>query len=358
MSAADSWQNLCSAIESVWPASRYRDIGVVVGCSGGADSVALLTALSELAAAGSSEAPERGFLIAAHFNHGFRGQESDADAEFVRELADSLGVKCQIYRGQSTRADEASARDQRRSFFADLMRREGCRYLALAHSLDDNVETFLFRLLRGTGPIGLAGIDRFRSLGDDPQTSDFVVARPMLQLRRAEIREALRYRGIAWREDSSNRSSQYHRNWIRNQVIPMIQGEFPHVVPAIGRTIEGQREWEIVLRAAADRWLEKFHIRDNPLTFCRLDRVGLAADDGDRLHSQAVAIEAFRKCWHRKRWPLMPMDQVRWTRLFEMLNGLGPDSINLAGKISVTRDDVSVTLTRDGSVAAGRPMSG
>jgi tRNA(Ile)-lysidine synthase len=152
------WHHLCEAIQAAWPVWRYRDVGLVVGCSGGADSVALLRCLVELARGPSSETAPAGFIIAAHFNHQLRGEDSDADADFVQKLAVDLGVSFEIQCGDGSRRDEAATRDQRRAFFGDLMRQSGARYLGLGHSLDDNVETVLHRLMRGTGPVGLAGI--------------------------------------------------------------------------------------------------------------------------------------------------------------------------------------------------------
>ena len=250
------WDQLRNAIQSAWPASRYRGVGLVIGCSGGADSVALLRCLVELARCDSSDTSAAGFIVAAHFNHRLRGEESDGDAHFVEQVAHDLGVRFEIRCGDGARRDEATARDQRRAFFGDLVRKLGARYLALGHSLDDNVETVLHRLMRGTGPAGLAGISPFRPLSDDPGGSDFVVVRPMLAIGRQAIRDALRERGHRWREDLSNRSTEYRRNWIRNELVPMIQTQFPSAVPAIARAIDGQRQWSETIGICVDRWLE------------------------------------------------------------------------------------------------------
>ncbi|QDV46393.1 tRNA(Ile)-lysidine synthase [Stieleria neptunia] len=348
MTIPPPWQNLRDAIESVWPVSRYRDVGVVVGCSGGADSVALLRGLVESVRHPAAAAPP-GFIVAAHFNHQFRGRESDADADFVRQLTEQLAVPLEIQCGQAAEQDEQSARNHRREFFHAVMRRHGARYLALGHSRDDNVETVLYRLMRGTGPLGMAGIAPFRPFSDDPSGSDFVIARPMLDLGRDQIREALRSIDAPWREDASNQSNAYRRNWIRNELVPAMQSQFPQAVPAIARAIQGQRQWRDALQPVIDRWLAAVQIQEKPLTLRRLDRIGREAETDPTatpLGDQAVAVEALRRCWQRSGWPLRDMGQFHWTRVFEMLAGRGPDAWTLPGAIEIRRDSWAVTLVR------------
>lgn len=341
------WHNLRKSIESAWPASGYQGVGVVVGCSGGADSVALTRCLVEIARDAAGTSPPQGFIVVAHFNHRLRGDESEGDADFVRQLAGELGIRFQMASGDGDRRDEATARDQRRIFFGDVLRRCGARYLALGHSLDDNVETVLHRLMRGTGPAGLAGISPFRRLADDPNHSDFVVARPMLGVRRQLIRDAMRKQGYEWREDASNQSLEYSRNWIRGELVPMIESQYPESVPAIGRAIEGQRQWSETIDANVDRWLEIMLVQPDPLVIQRFDRLEMCDGQADSLVSgQAVTIEALRRCWHQSNWPLQAMGQSQWKRVFEMLRGDGPDVIALPGSISARRDDQTVTICR------------
>ncbi|MCA9136643.1 MAG: tRNA lysidine(34) synthetase TilS [Planctomycetales bacterium] len=350
MTIPGAWQRLCESIEANWPVSRFRDVGVVVGCSGGADSVALLRALVELVGRDSDALPARGFIVAAHFNHRFRGDASDADADFVRQLAGQLGVQFEIHTGDSDARDEQSARRDRREFFRKTLRRSGARYLALAHSLDDNVETILYRLMRGTGPAGLSGIAPFRPLSDRADASDFVTARPMLDLGRSTIRDALIEQRFPWRDDESNGSNEYRRNWIRNKLIPLIQTQYPDAVDAIGRAIDGQRQWQRALQPSVDRWLEAIQITDDPLVLRRLDGIqsfGEALRGGRESCDQAISTEALRQCWHRLGWPLRAMGQSHWQRLFALLCGDGPDAITLPGAILARRDGQTVTIDRE-----------
>jgi len=236
-------QELISQIGSAWPPQRFRDVGVVVGLSGGADSTALLIALGKLADTPSPK--PTGFLVAAHFNHGLRGQESDADQQFSADLAQQLGIRFATARSmshstsqstaQSTKpcSDEATMSAQRMQFLTETAKQHGARYVALAHSLEDNVETVLHHLMRGTGPAGLCGIGSPRSVDDD-----LVLVRPMLEISRDKIRAALQSIGQTWREDSSNAATHYSRNWIRHELLPLNQTLYPAAIPAIDRAIQ------------------------------------------------------------------------------------------------------------------------
>jgi len=357
MSEADerfvAWQALSEAIEQVWPVRRYRDLGVVIACSGGADSVALLRALDERIRQWPSElGPPRGFLVVAHFNHRLRGQASDSDAKFVGELAAELNLPFETAAGDGQRVDEQSARQDRRSFLAQVAKRNGARYIALAHSLDDNVETFLHRLMRGTGPAGLCGIAPFRPLADRGPERDFVLARPMLAVRRQSIRDALCERGFRWREDQSNARSDYRRNWIRNELLPIICSEFPDAVAAISRAIDGQRQWAESLSEFVTPWTEAMVIGVNPLRVRRLDRAGDWAGDlvglginSNWILSRAVVTESLRRQWMVRGWPLQSFGQAQWELIYQLLSGSGPDKVTLPGAIELRRHGESVTFS-------------
>jgi tRNA(Ile)-lysidine synthase len=164
-------------------------VGVAV--SGGADSVFLLHALREL----SPVQP----LLVLHLNHQLRGAESDADAAFVADTASALGVPCEVSTanlGSIPDNLEQAGRRARLMFFRDVLARGEVKRVATGHTYDDQAETVLYRLLRGTGTQGLRGIL--------PVTHEGIV-RPLLDCRRSEIELWLRERGIRWREDSTNR---------------------------------------------------------------------------------------------------------------------------------------------------------
>ncbi|OYP29497.1 tRNA lysidine(34) synthetase TilS [Rhodopirellula sp. MGV] len=349
------WEHLLSDIEGLFPAGKYFNVGVVVGCSGGADSVALLRAVVDLArreirkrfaVSKESELPMPGFVIAAHFNHALRGNESDQDESLVIALAEELGIKAVTARGDGTLADEKHTRDERYRFFGDVMRQYGARYLMLGHSLDDNVETVLFRLLRGTGPIGLAGIAPFRELSADERGRDFVVARPMLQSRRELIREALVSENHSWREDGSNRDLAYRRNWIRNELLPQIGGQFPGAIESIARAIDGQRQWSESIKRLSRQWVDVFVIAEEPLQIRRLDSVDHPESVPSILADSSVCVEALRHCWQRCGFPLGKIGQSHWRQCFELWHGRGDDRVHLPGGIEATRDASQILFRR------------
>ena len=170
---------------TAWPPIGWHDMRVLLAVSGGADSVAMLHAMARLKTTGN------GRLEVAHFNHHLRGQESDADEAFVAGLAAQLGLACHVghateHLGAGDRRGslEAAARTARYDFFRRLAEQQGARYLVTAHTADDQAETILHRIIRGTGINGLAGIHRVRVL-----SPAVTVMRPMLGVRHSELLE-------------------------------------------------------------------------------------------------------------------------------------------------------------------------
>lgn len=179
---------------------------VICALSGGADSMALLTALQQLRG-------ELGITVrAAHFNHGLRGAESDADEAFVREFCAQNAIPLTVGHGSLPNASEDTAREARYAFLQSLG-----GTVATAHTADDNAETVLMNLLRGTGLRGLAGIP--------PKRGNII--RPLLGVTREQVIAFLTAHGIPWRTDSSNEGDAYRRNRLRHQVIPLLKAENP-----------------------------------------------------------------------------------------------------------------------------------
>ena len=178
-----------------WSARRPRRECWCVALSGGADSVALLLALW-------ANWPERrGQLVALHFNHRMRGRASAADAVYCRQLCRALGVPLKSGAWQAAPRDgasEASAREARHEFFTQEMAKLKCTALWLAHQQDDIAETMLMRLARGSGTGGLSAPRPVARIGRR------IHLRPLLNLPKAKLLEALRTTGVDWREDGSN----------------------------------------------------------------------------------------------------------------------------------------------------------
>jgi tRNA(Ile)-lysidine synthase len=188
-------------------------IGVAV--SGGADSVVLLHILHRL---GMS-------LVVLHVNHHLRGAESEEDEAFVRSLAGSLGIEIKVQHSAAVRGNlEQEAREVRREFFLRSMAECGLRRVALGHTRSDQAETVLFRLLRGSGLAGLAGMR--------PVTREGLI-RPLLTTSREEVRLWAKTEGLAWREDTSNANLEFARNRLRHQTIPTLRKEYNANLEAI-----------------------------------------------------------------------------------------------------------------------------
>lgn len=191
---------------------------VSVAVSGGADSVALLRILLELR-------QELGVVLTvAHFNHKIRGQEAEADQRFVANLAQRFDLEFHsgagetpAYARQRKISLETAARELRHAWFAQLVRGGKTDKIATAHNQDDQAETVLMRILRGTGIRGLAGISA--------QTQKAVI-RPLLAITRTEIEEYLRNLGQSWRDDSTNKDLHHARNRIRHELLPVLQRDY------------------------------------------------------------------------------------------------------------------------------------
>ena len=194
---------------------KIWNIGLAV--SGGADSTALAVVL-----AGMQQ--QLGFrAIVLHVDHGLR-PDSAADARFVKRLARELGLPFHGTRVQVVRARgeslEMAARRERLAFFARMVRRLKLDAIATGHHADDVAETFLMRLARGSGAAGLAGLKRISHV------DGITFIRPLLDLRDTELRDFLRRRNIAWREDATNADTSILRNKVRHVVLPWLKANF------------------------------------------------------------------------------------------------------------------------------------
>ena len=218
---------------------------VIVGVSGGADSVCLLFVLLELQ-------QTIGFdIVAVHVNHGLRGKDADADESYVKRLCAECGIPCECYfanveliaknRKQST---EEAGRELRRECFQKAL----CKYqgtkIALAHHQNDSAETFLFHLARGTGLRGLGGIA--------PVNGN--VIRPLLCVGRGEIETYLRDKQISYRTDQTNESDLYTRNRIRNHILPYMEHEInTKAIEHMNETMEQLRLVQSYLEAQVEK---------------------------------------------------------------------------------------------------------
>jgi tRNA(Ile)-lysidine synthase len=220
---------------------------VAVAVSGGADSVALLRLLMELRL-------ELGVVLSVvHFNHGLRADESDADAQFVTLLAQRNDLELHCDRGDVTKhaasrhlSTEAAARQLRYQYFWRLLEEKKLSRIATGHTLDDQAETVLLRLVRGAGTRGLAGIYPQLSVGGSQFPASIV--RPLLTTRRTQLEAYLKEIAQEWRDDSSNRDLRYARNRVRHGIVPRLERSLN---PAVRETLAEMAE---IAQAEEEFW--------------------------------------------------------------------------------------------------------
>ena len=198
---------------------------VLAAVSGGPDSVCLAHHLAEIRRRHGFE------LRLLHVHHGLRGREADRDAEFVRKLGKSLGLPVQVVSVEVKRRAQArgkgleeAGRELRYAALREAARRQRCNKVATAHHLDDQAETVLLNLLRGTRLSALGGIPPRRPLGPNLE-----LVRPLLAIRKSEVLAYLRVHGLKYRLDRSNLSERFTRNWLRRRVLPELETRQPRV---------------------------------------------------------------------------------------------------------------------------------
>ncbi|MCJ7669177.1 MAG: tRNA lysidine(34) synthetase TilS [Dehalococcoidia bacterium] len=296
---------------------------VVVGVSGGADSVCLLHVLAKW---------QKGLgikLHVAHLNHQLRGVESETDAEYVSELAGSLGIPITIdrqdvaaYRTERKCSIEEAARELRYAFLARVAREVGANRIAIGHTRDDQVETILMHILRGTGITGLCGLapcspmayaSQGMSLRASPlslraKRSNLLVIRPLLDITREETASYCQEHQLAPRIDSSNLSPSFFRNRLRLQLLPFLRQYNPSVDQALLRLADIAKEdsafieqqasgvWDEVARQENNTiYLDKKQIASLPIALQRqLLRAAVTKLAGDTRDIEASHIEAAR----------------------------------------------------------------
>ena len=225
----------------------------LVAFSGGADSVALLHVMSE-------DAKKRGYtLYVAHFNHKIRGEDAERDAEFCRAKAEKYGLPFFLGEAdvpalakQNGNSLEMEAREQRYSFFEKIMREHNIPLLVTAHHADDNIETVLLHILRGSGTAGLCGITPHRDFA-----TDLHLCRPMLRATKREILDFCSDNGLSYVTDATNDDTTYERNAIRKDVVPTLRSLRPNLADVFTRLGENAAETEDFMTETARRFIER-----------------------------------------------------------------------------------------------------
>ncbi len=225
---------------------------VIVAVSGGADSVCLLDILYQLRGRFGVD------LVVAHFDHGLRPGEDKSETEFVVSLARNLDLPFKTGRAgallyKETSSLEERAREARYQFLEEVRANIGAKKIALGHNLMDQAETVLMRLLRGSGPSGLAGI---------PPARNEKVIRPLIELGREEIEGYLEERGLRYISDPSNLDTRFFRNKIRLELLPHLKKYQPRIVEILGKTAKIMRTDEAWLEEEAEGWIDRVGKRE------------------------------------------------------------------------------------------------
>jgi tRNA(Ile)-lysidine synthase len=322
-----------------WPAEHWRDVTVLLAVSGGADSVALLRAIKALKTEGA------GGLVVAHFNHHLRGIQSDADQQFVVALCETLQLESVVGHAPpmpspaGDNVPEATSRAARYAFLQDVAERRGARYLATAHTADDQAETILHHILRGTGLAGLAGMPRTRVLA-----AAVTLVRPMLEVTRGEALAYLASLGQPYCEDESNRDLQFTRNRIRHELLPLLARDYSaSVVESLLRLGALAADAQHVIDGLVEPLLQRSSISSDA-TRVTLDCRALAGQDRHLVRELLLAV------WRRQTWPLQAMGFAQWNLLAEMaLAPAGDPSLRkqvLPGAITAQRQGEQLVLAR------------
>ena len=312
--------------------------GILLAVSGGADSVAMLRCFAALSEQTSTY---KAAIQVAHVNHALRGGESDRDAVFVRELADRFGfayhetrLTPEMFDTDDSGSFEAAARKLRYDFLQRTAEQNSLRYVALAHNADDQAETILHRILRGTGIAGLAGIPPFRPLGEV-----VTIIRPMLPFSKKQILAYLAAVDQPFRTDSSNAETHYTRNKIRNDLLPQLAATYNHnVVEALVRLGSQAADWAAYIRSQTEALFDRAAIIQSHKTLVQVEPLA----DVPTL----LIRELFVMIWSRQHWHLRDMTFTHWERLAEMTvpQTQTPQKQTFPGNIIVERTDVQLIV--------------
>lgn len=310
-------------------ASKWQDLRAILAVSGGADSVAMLRSFVALR-------PDDGIgdLHVVHINHGWRGEHSDGDQQFVVDLCERWNIECHCIGVSTGRGTEEEARNQRYQVFREKACELGARYVLTAHTQDDQVETLIDRIFRGTGLSGLQGIPRTRKLD-----LGITLLRPMLSHRREEVINYLEDLGQDYRQDSSNQTLDYKRNRIRNELLPLLKLHYhSEADQAVLRLKEMASELFEYLSTDAKNLVEQ------ALVSCGNKQITLDCRCFAGVASVVVR-EALLEVWQQAKWPRQGMTRSHWLQL-EAIVLSASEAVMFPGSIRAEKNGEQLSLTR------------
>ena len=313
----------------------------LVAVSGGSDSVGLLRALHAMG-------PRLGLVLSvAHLDHGVRGEAGRADAVFVAELAQQLGLPFDLGQWSPVRPGhfEVDARRARLAFLYNAARAGGAAAVVLGHTRDDQAETVLHRIVRGTGPRGLAGIPWRRPLGDG-----VVLARPLLDVSRQEVRAFLADLGQPFRDDATNADTTHTRARIRHELLPRLEADFnPRAADALAR---------LARLAGASYRAQQGRARRlvRGATLSRADDTVVFDREQLQAAPAVVRAEAIRLAWRLLGWAEGGMNAARWRRIARLAAGEQSGAVDVGAGVVAEADGPRLTLWHRGSGQPGQAV--
>ena len=324
-----------------WPPANWLDLTILLAVSGGSDSIALLRAITAIL-----NRPTKRLQV-AHFNHGIRAEEAEKDEAFVKNACRQLGVKCLVGRAGKDAPSicgkdgiEAAARNARYRFLQETAEHIGARYVVTAHTADDQAETILHRIVRGTGIGGLAGMARARKLG--PAVT---LIRPLLDCSRRELTAYLTDIGQTYRVDASNNDTRLTRNRIRHELLPMLAERFNSTVDqALLRLGSLAGELQTLIDGLVNQLYQlSVTTGDAQNTDSRptvhIDTKRLAHEPPYLVRELLIAV------WRENNWPMQSMGFDEWSQLADMVRSsaaMAPRSAS--GERKIFPANVSVTV--------------
>lgn len=304
---------------------------VVAAVSGGADSVALLHVLARL-----SGRLKIG-LSAGHVNHQLRGADAEADEAFVKELCETLGIPSEVRRAHGLRREgggnlENEARKVRYDLLAEIARPKNA-VIATAHTLNDQAETFLMKLLRGAGPAGLSGImiERMHEPEGTTLSTAVRVIRPLIEVSRTEILEYLERSGVQFREDAMNDETTFDRNWVRHNLIPLLESRFnPQLVSVLARSANLFAEADEFLQQEAEKVLQDCARSEGEDLLLPVEVLGG--------FSSILSKQLVRACIRETKGDLESISQQHVDDVLSLIRKTSGRHLDLPGRLVVTRE--------------------
>lgn len=304
---------------------------VIAGISGGADSVCLFYVLLELQKTVNFE------FIAVHINHQLRGADADADEHFVQELCEKNGIKLEIFHQdvvsiakKRKQSFEEAGRIVRREAFEETMRKYGGTKIALAHHQNDNAETLLMNLARGTGLKGLCGI----------RPVNGIYIRPLLCMTRREIETYLKERGTAYREDATNSDTTYTRNGLRHLVIPVLEDKVNvQAVRHMNEMMEQICELEEYMEMQTD-------VAWEACVSCEGEKNFLLSEEPFRKYPEVLQKRLVRRCIEKLEGGLKDSGQVHVRQILDLFEKQSGRCVDLPGNIQAKRGYDGVSIQR------------